>query len=486
MNLSEYKYLTEIHGVALVDLLLGNTAIDRLNADFKIDLNKSGFDISAIDFSDDSVNVLERCFFSASIIRINYLYGVDNNNIPFTLYDCYISPLCTDCCISSLYIPLTGIHIVWNDIIIGKHIPDKNAYEVNRLLCVVERAGYQDLVGKFEYQISSSKITVRTDYSNGNTFDGVLFELSSDIAISFKEMKETLHGLLEMYSLLAGHLPKMKDIRIYNDSREIIYHTYHDILFSKNSKIIFNKRLHIDLGIKPTDSIEYYDGSIFGTAYDKWVEVCNSNPYVFNMFRNALDGRDLMQESRASMLIQCLEGYFNTQHKDELVRCEFANKKAKKTLMENVTTSLTNSDEIASIFGDDLTKVIESVKNLLGKIHRKSLNETLWFAINRTQYTQKVFAREMSERLSEEQTYLESFVKKAVLTRNFMSHLYNPKEYFTQRETRLAIKKFELLLRLCFLHDIGLEITEQSLDKCLSAIEMEFYPKKKKSVATAE
>ena len=105
-----------------------------------------------------------------------------------------------------------------------------------------------------------------------------------------------------------------------------------------------------------------------------------------------------------------------------------------------------------------------------------SLKETISFAINYTPYTRKVFNYEANNKISESQTHLDKFLQKSRDHRDFMSHLFPSERYFSGKENDKAMRKIELLLRLCILHDIGLEITEKSLDDYINTIEHLYSP----------
>jgi hypothetical protein len=280
-------------------------------------------------------------------------------------------------------------------------------------------------------------------------------------------MTEFFHNLLEVYSLWIGYFPEIRDMRFYSDSDEFIYSTHHDIHFSANGKANLNKRL------LPQNIDD------FGCQYDKWVEINKRNSYVFRMFRNALDGRDIIQEARATILIQCLEGYWSTHNSKKMKKFD---DDIKEKIVGIAVDSIENSNDLIlkKFLGIDSIKVmvLNSVNGLLNVINQASLRDKILFAIDYTPYTRKVFEHERNEKLFKEKTRLDEFIKKTVNHRNFMSHLFNPEEYFDKRENNLAIKKLELLLRLCFLYDIGLDITEKSLNEQIKMINSEFYGKR--------
>ncbi|MCL2047303.1 MAG: hypothetical protein FWG87_01130 [Defluviitaleaceae bacterium] len=399
MSLSEYNHLTEIQGCTLLNIVSNKNV--RLDADFKIDLKTSSFDVSIENLDDTSRLCFARYFWLGDARKSEYIYCIDNNNIPFTLFDCRVH----------LSLSLNKISIWWSNIIIGVHILDKDTCMVDKLSCVIDNSvwTYRAGAGVREYKIMSDTITVKTSLRD-------IFEITSAAPLSFSEMKKHFNSLLEMYSLWIGHIPQIKEMRVFcGEDTEFIYATHHDILFSSHSKRGYPKYLELS------------NSNDFSSAYDKWYAMQNKNPYVFNMFRLALDGRDMFEELRVNILIQCLEGYIGTHYK----------KKVKSK----------------------------------GKV---TLERKIFSAINLNCYTQKIFARENDVKLSKNQTYLKKFVQKAVRHRNFISHLFMTEDYFNHEENGLAFKKIEFLLRLCFLHDIGLAIIEDTLNSRIREIEKRF------------
>lgn len=304
-----YKYLTEIHGIALVDISMGGLKIDKLNTDFRIDLKGRQFDFSVEHF--DKINELDNyLFIKDDVGKADYIYGIDENDIPFTVFNC---------CICHLQFPVKTMRIVWNDIIIGQHIPSKDDCFVSKMQCVVEdsKNHYKVSVGKHEYTIELDTIAVKTEWSrlpdeenDRIILNGTLFELISDNPISFVKMKECFFRILEMYSLWIGYFPEIKDMRFCNNSDEIIYANHHPVHFSAHNNVSLDRRLF------PHDK---YNKN-YAIQYENWVKIREKNIPVFTMFEYALNGRDTIHEARTSILIQCLEGYFNTHHKDELTR----------------------------------------------------------------------------------------------------------------------------------------------------------------------
>ena len=263
MDLSEYTYLTEINGIALVCITLGNTKIDKLDVDFCINLNERQFDFDVEKFIYDNIPLYNYYLgIDINLDKADYIFGIDANNVPFTLYDCQFCPLNS---------PLKTMRIVWNNIIVGQHISSKEDCRVNKLRCVVEdsKNNYRLSVGKAEYSIESETILVNTNWSelpdeknNRIVFNGTLFELSSKTLIPFEKMKASFERLLEVYFLWIGYFPEIKDMKFFNESGEFIYAEHsRGLHFSKSSNVNLNRRLF------PVDSKNY------ASPYEKWVDI---------------------------------------------------------------------------------------------------------------------------------------------------------------------------------------------------------------------
>jgi len=389
MSQLEYAYLTELQGVALNNITFGSETVDRMDVDFKVDLKHSKFDFNVENSS--YIDMLDTYFLRKNEAdQMDYIYGIDANNIPFTLYGCSVC---------HLNHPLKEMRIVWNSVIIGKHLPSKSNCSVVKMKCIVEDVKYRLSVGTAEYAIKAETIKVKTNLSAlpDGKFNGVAFDLTCKTPILFEEMKGAFFNLLEMHFLWIGHFPEIKDMRFCDGESEFIYAEHSKGIYqSKKSIVNLERRLFLE------------NMENFSDKFDTWAVMRARNIPVFTVFLNVLYSRDMFEEVKTSTLIQCLDGYFRT--------------------------------------------------------HRKqSIKEIVLFAINRTSFTKKVFEYEMGVKLSSNKTLFDDFVEKAVNHRNFISHLFETDNYFKYDENTLAMQKFELLLRLSMLHDIGLEVTEKSV-----------------------
>lgn len=449
---------SKICGIAFCNIVLGGNTISRMNINFVIDLKAREFDFNVENIT--GCEFFDYYYFSKDDAdRVDFIFGIDANDIPFTLYGCSIC---------HLNFPVKQMRIVWNSIIIGKHIPIKSDYTVKKLRCIVEdsKKKYRLSVGRNEYKIASNTITVKTDWSRaeGGKFNGVVFELFSETSIQLEKMEEFFYRLLEMHFFWIGYFPEIKEMRYSGETEDLIYaeHTK-GIHQSKSSNVSLERRMFL----KNMDN--------FSDKFDKWVVMRSENIPVFTVFQNGLYSRDMFEEVKTSTLIQCLEGYFTTHHKSKMI---IYSKKQNKLILDVVETALNTSEEIADSFERELlAEIVASIKGNLGRINRKSLKKIILFAIEHPPHGSDVFAYEKGRYLREDKTYLDEFVAKAVNHRNFISHLFRTDEYFKEEENKLAIEKIILLLRLCFLYDIGLEVTKESVDSCIDAINRRYYGK---------
>jgi len=460
MSQLEYAYLTELQGVALINITFGSKTIDRMDVDFKVDLKHSEFDFNVE--SSNYIDVLDMYFLRKDEAdQMDYIYGIDTNNIPFTLYGCSVC---------HLNFPLKEMRIVWNSVIIGKHLPSKSNCSVVKMKCIVEdvKKQYRLSVGKAEYAIKAETIKVKTNWSAlpDGKFNGVAFELTCETPILFEKMKDAFFNLLEMHFLWIGHFPEVKDMRFCDGESEFIYAEHSKGIYQSEKSIVnLERRLFL----------ENMDN--FSDKFDKWAVMRARNIPVFTVFLNVLYSRDMFEEVKTSTLIQCLEGYFNTHHDSDMMVFD---KKHKKSIVKAAEEALHASDEIKNAFDTNLFgEVLTSVKSALGRINRKSLRKIILFAVNRTSFTKKVFEYEMSVILQSDKTQFEVFVSKAVNHRNFISHLFKTDDYFKHNENKLAMQKIELLLRLSMLHDIGLEVTEKSVYDYIELLNTRHYSKRR-------
>ena len=364
VDLSEYKYLTEIQGAKLSNIKLGESIIPDLVVDFKVNLKENYFDFSTENLSNAQINSLYNYHIKVIIVdEARYIYCIDENNIPFTIYDCMIHPLSNKV--------IETMRITWNSIVFGQHISNIDDCHVNELQCVVEdmRESYTKKIRNATYNIEKGSIAVKTSWSylpceGLKVPNGVLFELTSNQPIELEKMRESFNRSLEVYFLWIGHFPEIKDMRFYNEEGEFVY-------------INNSKGLHYStkINVNKSRQLLFKDLGDYSLQYDKWVK----------------------------------------------------------------------------------------------------RREKILFAINYIDHTKRVFDYESSNKLPTGKTKLGEFVTTCVKHRNFISHLSSPKDYFnTFQENEKAQKKLSLLLRLCFLHDIGLAIDDQCLDNYVNEIDKKF------------
>lgn len=450
------QYLKEIKGVSILNFKLGHTENYKLNENFSVNVNESSFVFNCENSIQD---IHYDAFLFEKPDNIDYLYCIDENNIHFTLFDCYI-------CIRE--IPIKNIMIVWNRILYGQHTENEKLLNVDSLSCIIEnkKLTYRISIGKSNYNIDSEKIEVTTTWNKDATgkFDGVLINLVPKEKMTLERIEEAFNRVLEIYFFYVGYFADVKTMKAFCSNKELIYINNPNRVFqSIDNKVSINKRL---FPINDKD---------FSVQYDNWVNMRNQNIALFTMFLSAINNRDNYEEVKTLVLIQCIEGYFRTYHKENLTRYT---DDVKKEIIDTMINPLIESEEITLLCRNNdlkIEKIIKNIKGILGYINAKSLKEIIEFAIDYIPDTRKIFDYERNNIISTEKTLLTEFIRKAKVHRNFLSHLSKTTNYFIGKENKLAQEKLELLLRVIYLYDIGIPIQEKSLNDYVSHINNDYY-----------
>lgn len=171
-----------------------------------------------------------------------------------------------------------------------------------------------------------------------------------------------------------------------------------------------------------------------------------------------------MREVPIATCIQCFEGYFRIHHKNEMLKFS---KSLKNQIKKEVLKALDASEELRNICGEndiEYENIRQSFNRMSGHINEYSLRDILYYAVERCDPTKELFKYERETKISEKVSVLDLFIQKATGHRNWLSHLTEQSKRFTNNEIRLADGKLRMLFRLTLLYDIGVEITETSLE----------------------
>ena len=225
-----------------------------------------------------------------------------------------------------------------------------------------------------------------------------------------------------------------------------------------------NRNIKLDYVLHTENDIK------FPIIYDNWCKLRGKEVITFNLFSYLTTESSPVREVPIATCIQCLEGYFRVHHKEELLR--FSDN-AKKQIREEIVGLMANSDKLKRICEEeeiDIKNVTKSMEALSGHINEFSLKDILGYAIGRCTATQRIFEYEKAIQITEKSSMMDLFIQKATGHRNWLSHLMDQKRRFVGNEINLADDKLRLLFRLTLMYDIGIDVTDSSLDMVINRI----------------
>lgn len=438
----------KVHGKKILSFPCGDIEKEQLDCDFYFSDDNHDFLIEISDFPmHKAFELLEN---NCSIHR-DYLYCIDENDEVFTLYDCFIIPM---------QIPVKQVKIIWNKCLLGYHISDYQTEKVSLAKYIVksEKFSINMFIGKERIDVLNGKVHISTDwYQEEGRFVGVQLCIEPEEALSILELEKIVLRFLEIYALLLGFFPKVESRKMISDSVKSFYFIESFVAYGKTAK----SNIKLDYVFDKKDEID------FSGVYNNWWNLREKEVVTFNLFSYLTTETSPVQEVPIATCIQCFEGYFRIHHSDSILRFS---KSAKDTLVGEVLRLLYESDNLKKVCEEnqiEIANVVESYRGMSGHIHEYSLKEIIEFAINRSENALKLFEYERSNLADNKKSLMHIFIQKATGHRNWLSHLVEQKRRFIGDEILLADAKLRLLFRLTLMYDIGLEVTEQSLDKVI-------------------
>lgn len=208
----------------------------------------------------------------------------------------------------------------------------------------------------------------------------------------------------------------------------------------------------------------------FSVAYDKWWRLREKEVVTFNLFSYLTTDSSPVREVPIATYIQCLEGYFRIHHSEEMLRFS---KTVKNQIKKEVLKALDFSDSLKKACKEnevEYENIRETFIRMSGRINEYSLKDILRYAIEKYDSTKLLFQYEYETRIDEKTSLLDLFIQKAAGHRNWLSHLTEQSKRFAKNEINLAEEKLRMLLRLTLLYDIGIEVTDTSLDTVIKRI----------------
>ena len=390
--------------------------------------------------------------------RVDYLFCVDENDAPFTLYDCWISlkELSGKGNTKTIWL------ISWNRALLGLHVENESDENIVSAEYIIEtetgNPTYRMFIGKNEFWLHDDSVHIKTGWNQENSkFNGVIICVDLKTPMGIKDVEKIVLRLLEIYFLRVGFFPKIEKRKMWTEDGKTFLYWKEFAAYAKTAKR--------NITLRRTLEINNRDYSLI---YEKWWNIREREVVTFNLFAYLTTDNSPVIEIPIATCIQCLEGYFGTHHQNVLVK--FSDDE-KNQIVDEIAKTLANSDivkEICENNGIRVADIISSVKGTTGRINKFSLREVIQYAIERCDMTKKLFEYESSTVTRTGRTVLDIFLNKAKGHRDWLSHMMSHRKHqknqFVNEQISFAMDKLKMLFRLSLMYDIGMEVKEESLN----------------------
>ena len=398
------------------------------------------------------------------LIQAKVLFGVDKNNISFTLVDCAIE-------LSG--IPTRKMKISWNRILYGLHTEkdmELTCTVAEYTLRLSKYIPYRRIIWLDEYILIPDVLIATVRLRDKYNEEYSVIKLTCKDSITVREMDIYLIRFLEIQYLLSGYFPDVIEQNYSLDNNKCV----------EGIKQISG---YINATVRNTGflySISLKACTDFSDIYRNWLERRKKVVIQFNMFAYTSESRDYVDEVPIATYIQCLEGYMDIVHGKKLKRYD---KKAINDIADILCLTAENVpmiEEICCNSGIDKEELSRRIKALLGNLTRLDLKGKIEYAINLSPDISRIFKYEKEHVDEKGNSLYDIFIRKAHVHRNWLSHMFENKtpQHFSGAEIDLAARKLKFLFRLLLLYDINADIVEGDIDRVCRNVD-KWYEKNK-------
>lgn len=398
------------------------------------------------------------------LIQAKVLFGVDKNNISFTLVDCAIE-------LSG--IPTRKMKISWNRILYGLHTEkdmELTCTVAEYTLRLSKYIPYRRIIWLDEYILIPDVLIATVRLRDKYNEEYSVIKLTCKDSITVREMDIYLIRFLEIQYLLSGYFPDVIEQKYSLDNNKCV----------EGIKQISG---YINATVRNTGflySISLKACTDFSDIYRNWLERRKKVVIQFNMFAYTSESRDYVDEVPIATYIQCLEGYMDIVHGKKLKRYD---KKAINDIADILCLTAENVpmiEEICCNSGIDKEELARRIKALLGNLTRLDLKGKIEYAINLSPDISRIFKYEKEHVDEKGNSLYDIFIRKAHVHRNWLSHMFENKtpQHFSGAEIDLAARKLKFLFRLLLLYDINADIVEGDIDRVCRNVD-KWYEKNK-------
>lgn len=392
--------------------------------------------------------------------HVNCLLCVDENGVPFTLYNCWITP----------NEPPVGEdtkiiwRIVWNRYLLGCHVQNESAKNIKAAEYIIEaekgKPSYRLFIERNDFWVRDDTIYIKMDWDIDDIkFHGVKIYVELKTLMEIKDVEKIVFRFLEILFLQVGFFPKVGKRKMWTENNEMFFYWEGITAYAKTTKrnITLGKALEIK-------------NENYSTIYEKWWNIREKEVVTFNLFAYSADDNSPIREIPIATCVQCLEGYFQMHHQDALVKFPDEDKQQIINKIIEVLSSLDITKEICEKNEISVPEIINSVKGLIGNINKFSLRDVIQYAIERCDMTKKLFEYESLTVAGTDKTVLDIFLSKATGHRHWLSHVTPQNKKFVGEQISFATDKLKMLFRLSLMYDIGMEVKEDSLSNRIAEI----------------
>lgn len=444
----------QVHGKIILGFPFGDKEIEQHYCDFYLREDSHDFIIEI-----DNYPIEKACelLCSKELIYEDYLFCYDENCKAFTIYECHIM---------LMQIPVKQMKIIWRRCLWGYHIENFQSEKIISAKYVVQTNGkrypFHMFVGKNEFEVLGGKVSISTDWNQKNSkFEGVAISISSlREGLLIDEVEKIVLRMLEIFFLQIGFFPKVKERKMITEEQKMFYFMEDFVAYGKMAK----RNIKLDYVLYTEKDFD------FSMVYYNWWELREKEVITFNIFSYLTTDSSPVMEVPIATCIQCLEGYFRIHHTEEMLKFAKTIKNQIKKEALKALNSSNNLKEICKKSCIEYENIRDTFDRMSGHINEYSLRDILRYAIERCDSAKLLFQYERETKINENMSVMDLFIQKATGYRNWLSHLTEQSKRFTYDEIKLADEKLRMLFRLTLLYDIGVKVTDTSLDTIIQRI----------------
>lgn len=407
-------------------------------------------------------NKINKAFsFSNYIEKKQYIYGIDKDNNPFTLYDCYVYMKNNS---------IDEIVIVWNKMLHGIKEEKSNELIIDKLEVIFDNDNsYRGLIGKKTYYIENHSIKVTVDLNVEEDEikeidNGIRLTLKSNNRIDFNTYLSSFKMLIEVYYFMIGFFPDYYIYKMYINNKVIYYYNPNKDIC--NSKEIYARKVNC---IVDTNNVDYEN------VYKEWKDVYSVKKSLFHLFIGTQQKYNYQfEEINTFNYIQCLESFYTTFFSEYY---KFPDK-YKKKIINKIKFAFSKKSKLAREIKKDIRRInkesdsnysydelFSSIDGKFNSINEISLNQLIGKLLN-LPIAMNIFKYEIDNNL------ISLIRRKIYAHRNYIAHIKEDnRNIFKGKENILIQNKLKMLFRCIVLEKIGIEVDINYLNLLISDVD---------------